>query len=495
MPFDVFISHSLKDKAVADAVCARLEAAKVRCWIAPRDISPGADWAESIIDALGSCHVMILIFSSHSNVSPQVKREVQRAFEKGLTVMPFRIEDVQPSASLEYYIGSVHWLDALNEPVERHIDKLVILVKAFIEAASAKLAAPPGPTVTEEVPPAMEERERVSVHEPDPQPVHAAAPVVIPSVVPMKMVGEKAAVTVEQSQPVIDHGGGMDAAKKLVEKFGKGRLMIAGAALIVVLGVAGWWFGHEGPALDAKRLQEQQQADAAAKKKAADMQKELDTAKASAAEAEKARLAAEAQAKATGQLSTEQQAVNDYMAGLPYCFGAVQGVMINYDRAMAFFQQAADQHLPEAEARMGGLYFSGLGATKDAAKAQEWGKKESADGLEARAQAGKVRAEAELGVLYDLGVGVSKSSTKAAKWYQKAADAGDADAQYNLGVLYADGIGVDKSSTKAAMWYQKAADQGYAFAQNDLGVLYAKGQGVDKDFKKAVELYQKASDP
>ena len=44
MPFEVFISHSLKDKATAEAVCAKLEAAKVRCWIAPRDISPGADW-------------------------------------------------------------------------------------------------------------------------------------------------------------------------------------------------------------------------------------------------------------------------------------------------------------------------------------------------------------------------------------------------------------------------------------------------------------------
>ena len=41
MPFDVFVSHSLKDKAIAEAVCSRLEAAKIRCWIAPRDIPAG----------------------------------------------------------------------------------------------------------------------------------------------------------------------------------------------------------------------------------------------------------------------------------------------------------------------------------------------------------------------------------------------------------------------------------------------------------------------
>ena len=43
---DVFISHSSKDKIVADSIVAALEAAHIRCWIAPRDIKPGTDWGE-----------------------------------------------------------------------------------------------------------------------------------------------------------------------------------------------------------------------------------------------------------------------------------------------------------------------------------------------------------------------------------------------------------------------------------------------------------------
>ena len=43
MASDVFISHSVKDKGVADAVVARLEAESVRCWVAPRDVMAGAD--------------------------------------------------------------------------------------------------------------------------------------------------------------------------------------------------------------------------------------------------------------------------------------------------------------------------------------------------------------------------------------------------------------------------------------------------------------------
>jgi len=42
MPSMIFISHSSKDRPTADAICAHLESAGIKCWIAPRDIEPGA---------------------------------------------------------------------------------------------------------------------------------------------------------------------------------------------------------------------------------------------------------------------------------------------------------------------------------------------------------------------------------------------------------------------------------------------------------------------
>ncbi|MBQ6334927.1 MAG: toll/interleukin-1 receptor domain-containing protein [Erysipelotrichaceae bacterium] len=50
MAHDVFISYSHKDSFVAQAVCAKLEEAKIRCWYAPRNIPAGAEWATSIMD-------------------------------------------------------------------------------------------------------------------------------------------------------------------------------------------------------------------------------------------------------------------------------------------------------------------------------------------------------------------------------------------------------------------------------------------------------------
>ena len=124
MAHDVFISYSTKDKPTADAVCAEIEKRSIRCWIAPRDVLPGQDYGEALVDAISASQLMVVVFSSHANDSPQVKREVERAVSKGLVIVPFRLEDVPLSKSLEYFMSTPHWLDALTPPLERHLNTL-----------------------------------------------------------------------------------------------------------------------------------------------------------------------------------------------------------------------------------------------------------------------------------------------------------------------------------------------------------------------------------
>jgi hypothetical protein len=76
---DVFISYSSKDKLTADAICAALERDGARCWIAPRDVLAGEEWAQSIIQAINGAKVLILVFSGFANASPQIRRVVERA--------------------------------------------------------------------------------------------------------------------------------------------------------------------------------------------------------------------------------------------------------------------------------------------------------------------------------------------------------------------------------------------------------------------------------
>jgi hypothetical protein len=145
MARDVFISYSQPDRDCAFELVARLEGQGIDCWIAPRDIAPSADWAAEIMDAISGARAMILVFSANSNHSPQVRREVERAVHKELSILPFRIEDVLPSKSLEFFLSAQHWMDAFPPPREPHYARLCAYLKTQLASGPA---LPPIPAAT-----------------------------------------------------------------------------------------------------------------------------------------------------------------------------------------------------------------------------------------------------------------------------------------------------------------------------------------------------------
>src|SRR5450830_825013 len=120
MAHDVFISYSSKDKAIADAICSKLENNKIRCWIAPRDILGGVEYGDAIIDAIVDCKIFLIVLSAKANNSTHVRKEVERAVNKGKIILPFRIEDCALTKAMEYALSNTHWLDAMTPPIETH---------------------------------------------------------------------------------------------------------------------------------------------------------------------------------------------------------------------------------------------------------------------------------------------------------------------------------------------------------------------------------------
>jgi hypothetical protein len=133
---DVFISYAHMDKPIADGACAKLESRNIRCWMAPRDVPPGMDFPAAIIKGIEGSRVMVLVFSSHSNVSPHVLREITSAVNKGIIIVPFRIEDITPTKSMEYLISVPHWLDAVTPPMEQHFDQLALTIERILSDTS-----------------------------------------------------------------------------------------------------------------------------------------------------------------------------------------------------------------------------------------------------------------------------------------------------------------------------------------------------------------------
>lgn len=144
MARDIFISYSQPDRDCAFELTAHLESEGFTVWIAPRDVSPAAEWAEEIIDAISAARIMVLVFSASSNESAQVRREVERAVHKDLRILPFRIEDVLPSRSLEYFLSSQHWLDGFPSPRAPHYERLCGHLRQWLKEPPARPQAGAG---------------------------------------------------------------------------------------------------------------------------------------------------------------------------------------------------------------------------------------------------------------------------------------------------------------------------------------------------------------
>jgi hypothetical protein len=189
MAHDVFISYSSKDKPTADAVCARLEAKGVRCWIAPRDVIPGSDWSESIIDGISGARAVVLVYSQSANESPQVRREIERAVAKGLAIIPFRIQDVPMSKSLEYFISTPHWLDAITPPLEQHLDYLAETLRRLVRPDDERRPQPvPDPVPVPPPPPPIPVPVPVPTPVPHPVPKQAWVKIAIGAAVALVLV-------------------------------------------------------------------------------------------------------------------------------------------------------------------------------------------------------------------------------------------------------------------------------------------------------------------
>jgi len=129
---DIFISYVNEDKSAADTICTNLENYGLQCWIAPRNIAPGEKYAPAIIHAIDNAKIVVVVFSHNSDQSAHVRTEIERAFNHEKMIIPFRIEDIEPSDEMQYFIGSRQWLDAFSGSLDGHTNRLADIIKKHL---------------------------------------------------------------------------------------------------------------------------------------------------------------------------------------------------------------------------------------------------------------------------------------------------------------------------------------------------------------------------
>ena len=117
---DVFISYSAKNQQQADDIFRTLESRGMKCWIASRDITPGDNFHDKIVQAIKDCKVLLLVFSKHANESKDVTQEVRLAYENDKRIIPYLLDDTKFNNNLAYTIGDTHWMNSPGGPHNYH---------------------------------------------------------------------------------------------------------------------------------------------------------------------------------------------------------------------------------------------------------------------------------------------------------------------------------------------------------------------------------------
>lgn len=123
----VFISYASEDVELANTFRDAIEAAGASCWIAPRDIPPGMNYAEALADAIDVCAVFLVVFSENSTQAPGVAMEVERAALGGRPIFLVRTDSAHPHANkqLSLFLARHHWFDAVGLDREIFLPRLV----------------------------------------------------------------------------------------------------------------------------------------------------------------------------------------------------------------------------------------------------------------------------------------------------------------------------------------------------------------------------------
>jgi hypothetical protein len=133
LSYDVFISHAGPDKGAAESLCEELEKQGLRCWIAPRNVRPGFNYPEEIIEGVIRSKSLLLILSENTESAGYVENEVERAKSYGRKIYTVRLDDVSIPKNLELFLGLPQWIDSWAVDYPERIQQIVANLKQIGE--------------------------------------------------------------------------------------------------------------------------------------------------------------------------------------------------------------------------------------------------------------------------------------------------------------------------------------------------------------------------
>lgn len=120
MDYDVFISYSRKDTAIADRVCAAFDRAGITYFIDRQGIGGAVEFPDEIARAIKGCRKMLFLASRNAYASKYTKREIFFAFNEknDSDIIPYVLDGCDMPDSLRFVFSTTNIRNMREHPVE-----------------------------------------------------------------------------------------------------------------------------------------------------------------------------------------------------------------------------------------------------------------------------------------------------------------------------------------------------------------------------------------
>ena len=373
MTYDVFISYSRKDTAIADRICAAFDRAGISYFIDRQGIAGGMEFPKILAPAIKESEVFLLLASENAYQSPFTTREILYAFNKkrGEKMLPYIIDGSVLPDDVEFVFSSTNWRTMHEHPID---PVLVDDVLHLLGRQRRIQSAPPQPSPRRYTQEELAEMNRKGDE-------YYKARQYDEAVEMYRMAAEQ---------------GNVDAQVQL------GHFYLTGdAGLKYDFVEAARWYrkaAEQGHALAQIRIGALYECGYGVSQDFVEA--------------------------ARWYRKAAEQGNADAHVRLGKMYEGGYGVPQDYGEAVRWYRKAAEQGYSAAQYDLGVMYENGQGVPQDYGEAVRWYRKAAEQGLAV--------AQYSLALRYKNGEGVPKDLSEARRWFQKAADQGDKNAKVVL---------------------------------------------------------------
>ncbi len=125
---NAFLSYSSSDAEFAHRLCAYLETKGIRCWIAPREVTPGRPYADECVRGIEASDSFVLLASAEAIASVQVISEVEQAHKREKPIYTVLIGKPNVARELDFYVSRLHWIESGSMSFDQLADKLAAVL-------------------------------------------------------------------------------------------------------------------------------------------------------------------------------------------------------------------------------------------------------------------------------------------------------------------------------------------------------------------------------